>query len=38
LSVAVPVVCIAVLSVGVNLIADGLDRVLGGAERDTGAG
>jgi peptide/nickel transport system permease protein len=38
LSVAVPVLCIAVLSVGVNLIADGLDRVLGGAERDTGAG
>jgi peptide/nickel transport system permease protein len=38
LSVAVPVVCIAVLSVGVNFIADGLDRVLGGAERDTGAG
>ena len=37
-SVAVPVVCIALLSVGTNLIADGLDRVLGGTERDAGAG
>jgi peptide/nickel transport system permease protein len=34
-SVAVPVLCIAVLTVGTNLIADGFNLVLGGIERDT---
>ncbi|MFG1954024.1 ABC transporter permease subunit [Micromonospora sp. NPDC048830] len=36
-AVAVPVLLIAVLAVGINLIADGLDRVLIGIDRDTGA-
>jgi peptide/nickel transport system permease protein len=34
---AVPVILIAVLTIGVNLITDGLDRVLIGIDRDTGA-
>ena len=32
-----PVILIAVLTIGVNLITDGLDRVLIGIDRDTGA-
>ena len=36
--VAVPVLLIAILTIGTNLIADGLGRALIGIERDTGVG
>jgi peptide/nickel transport system permease protein len=35
LAVAAPVICIAVLTIGTNFIADGLDRALAGIDRDT---
>lgn len=35
-SVAVPVILIAILTIGTNFMTDGLDRVLAGIERDTG--
>lgn len=36
LAVGIPVLLIAILTVGINLIADGFDRVLIGIDRDTG--
>jgi peptide/nickel transport system permease protein len=36
--VAVPVILIAILTIGTNLIADGMGRALIGIERDTGGG
>jgi peptide/nickel transport system permease protein len=36
--VVVPVMLIGILTIGTNLIADGLGRALIGIERDTGVG
>jgi peptide/nickel transport system permease protein len=36
--VVVPVLLIGILTIGTNLIADGLGRALIGIERDTGVG
>ncbi|HJW74433.1 MAG TPA: hypothetical protein VJ787_02010 [Thermoleophilia bacterium] len=36
-SVCVPVALIAILTIGVNLITDGIARAMIGIERDTGA-